>query len=254
MEDKLGDLQDYLSNKQQHLLTFTSTTSDMTFNFPVPISLISNRNYKVGLLWFSAYNTIFNINKTNNLLHYGVNTNDNNWAWHIVEFQPGAYEINQINAEVQRQLKRGNKQIIEIGIDRATSKTTLNIPTGMTVSFDGIRSIGEILGFNKRGVREGFHRSDNIAQITSISTINVECSIIQNSYLNGKQSNILYSFPSYTVPVGYKIVERISHPIYLPVSNTSSISSIKIRIIDEKHNLISFNGEEISLAIELKQV
>jgi len=54
--------------------------------------------------------------------------------------------------------------------------------------------------------------------------------------------------------VGYKIVERISHPIYLPVIKTSSISLITIRIVDEEGELINFNGEEISLALELKQV
>jgi hypothetical protein len=248
MEEKIGELQDYLSNKQQHLLTFTSKNSLMNFSFPVPIELHSSRNYKAGLLWFSAYNTIFNVSKTNNLLHYFYNGS------HILALPHGAYEITQINSEINRQLKSKNLPLITIGINHSTSQSTITLPEGVEIDFSLEGSLGSLLGFNQKRIEKGFHRSDNIVQITNISTINIECNLIQNSYINGAQSNIIYSFPSYTVPVGFKIVERISHPIYLPVVNTSSISSIQIRIIDEKQNLINFNGEEISMAIELKQV
>ena len=67
------------------------------------------------------------------------------------------------------------------------------------------------------------------------------------------RGNILYTFPAYTVPVGYKIIERISFPIYLPV-RLKSISSIRVRIIDEDGKLINFNNEEVAMVLELRQV
>jgi len=249
MDERISELQDYLSNKQRHLLTFIDTKSDMNINFPVPIELNSNRNYQAGLLWFSAYNTIFNVDENNNQLNYSVDNQK-----YIASLDKGAYEINQMNIEFQRLMGLKDHAVISIGIDRSTSKSTITVPKGIEIDFSNSKTIGNILGFKKKVIKAGYHKSDNIVQITNISTINIECSIIQNSYINGKQTNIIYSFPSYTVPVGGKIIERISYPIYLPIIQTSTISNIQIRIVDEDGNLINFNGEEISMALELRQV
>lgn len=246
MEEKIKELNDYLSSKQQHLLTFSSMTSEMLTKFPIPIDLNSNRNYKAALLWFSAYNTVFNINESNNNFRYIEHKKE-----YSIKLDPGAYEIKKINEEIQRKMGTPG---ITISVDRSTSKSTLLIKKDIIIDFTIENSLREMLGFDKKFITEGFHKSDHIVQITNFSTINIECNIIQNSYINGKQSNIIYSFPSYTVPVGYKIIERIAHPIYLPVVKTSAISSIFIRIVNELGNTINFNGEEISLAIEIRQV
>ena len=49
------------------------------------------------------------------------------------------------------------------------------------------------------------------------------------------------------------MIERMNPPKYLPVSR-KVIDSIHIRIIDQDGDLISFNGEEITMWLDLKQV
>lgn len=254
--EKLNDLQNYLSNKDQKLFNITSNKSDIKINFTPPIELNSNRNYKLGLLWFSAYNTIFNVDKTNNRFEYYDYTGKKQ----LIVLDPGCYEIIQINTEIQRQMQKQIKdqilnKLIKIELDKSTSKSILSIPEGMFVSCDTENSILQILGFNKANKKiSGYVKSDNIINIIKISTINIECNLVSGSYLNGTPSNILYSFPSYSVPVGFKILEKITHPVYLPINKTSMISHMKIRIVDENNNLINFNGEEICMSLELKQV
>ena len=246
----MDDLQNYLSNKDQKLFNITSNKSDIKVNFTTPIELNSNRNYKLGLLWFSAYNTIFNVDETNNRLEYIFKDKT-----YLLQLDPGAYEIKQINDEIQRLMKKSNIDLIKIELDKTTSKSILNIPPTLQVLCNTNNSILQILGFPKMNKKiTGYVKSDNIIQIIKISTINIDCNLVTGSYINGKSCNILYSFPSYSVPVGHKIIKEINHPVYLPINKTSMISHIHIKIIDENGYLINFNGEEICMSLELKQV
>ncbi len=269
MENQIIELQNYLSNKQQHLLIFTDTNSEMNVRFEIPIELRTDMNYKVALLWFSAYNTVFNvIDGVNNMFYFfhdekavKQNLPYSLTTLYKLRLPSGAYEFTQISDEIERQMKAlGFESEIKLTIDTTTSKTRLELLRhDLIVCFDYKNNLKDLFGFTQhrywyKKENSGIFLSEKVVNITSLSTINIECSIISNSYMNGKQKNILYSFPSYTVPIGYKIIERISHPTYLPVHKTSTIGTITIRIVDENGDLIDFNGEEIALALELKQV
>jgi hypothetical protein len=143
---------------------------------------------------------------------------------------------------------------INISVSLSTGKATISITNSTyRVDFTQPLTIRNRLGFNSQILSTGDNIAANIVQITNISSINIECSICTGSYINGKLGSVLYTFPSYTVPVGYKIIERITFPVYLKVE-LKNISSIRFRIIDENGNLINFNGEQISLACELRQI
>ena len=53
--------------------------------------------------------------------------------------------------------------------------------------------------------------------------------------------------------MGYKIVERMNPPNYLP-SCRKYIMDINFKILNQEGELIDFNGEEISMYLHLKQV
>ena len=99
----------------------------------------------------------------------------------------------------------------------------------------------------------GTHLGERLVNINNVSDINIECDLIQGCYNNGVSSNLLYSFPSNTVPSGYKLTERMNPPIYIPI-NRKQISNIHIRIVDQNDKTIDFNGENISMYLHLRQV
>ena len=75
MEDSwLADLVNLLSNKLSQMITLVSKTSSFETNFPVPLKLDPSRNYEAALTYFSAYNTIFNVDDTNNKFLYSVDS------------------------------------------------------------------------------------------------------------------------------------------------------------------------------------
>jgi len=256
--EQLKEMVNILQRKEKYPIVLVNTKSDFTTQFSTPISLNPNRDYEIALLWFTAYNTIFNFDSSNNKFHYSI---DSGIKWTSIILPEGAYEINSLNNAIKSTMKANghwdsvnNECYINLSISLATSKSIVTIRNAKyVIDFTQPNTIRERLGFNSKILSSGTNVSDNIVQITNISTINIECNICEGSYFNGKLGNILYTFPSYTVPVGYKIIERISFPIYLPVS-LKTISHIRIRIIDEDGKLINFNNEEIAMVLELRQV
>ncbi len=55
------------------------------------------------------------------------------------------------------------------------------------------------------------------------------------------------------VPSGFKLNISPATMFYLPV-NRSVINQISFHITDEEENLLDFRGEEMALAVHLKQI
>ena len=123
-----------------------------------------------------------------------------------------------------------------------------------SVHIEFSKELADVLGFKEKKIYPpGTHLGERMVNINSVSDINIECDLIQGCYNNGVSSNLLYSFPSNTVPSGYKLTERMNPPIYIPI-NRKQISNIHIRIVDQNDKIINFNGETISMYLHLRQV
>ena len=157
-----------------------------------------------------------------------------------------------ISEKISKPVDLKNLQI-EIIPNLSTGKCIMK--NKLTVTFSN--TLCHILGFEKTSYPPGEHLGETMIDISLVTDINIECDLIDGGYiiLNNemKSSNILYTFPANTVPFGYKIVERMNPPIYLPIIN-HVISNMHIRILDQNGKLISFNGEKISMLLHLKQV
>ena len=136
----------------------------------------------------------------------------------------------------------------------ATFKSIIEINNpNYEIDFTKPNTIRDLLGFKPKKLRTPYNVSDSTIQIIKTSAILIKCDLVSGGYMNGVKEGILYSFPSMTVPIGYKI--NISAPtiIYLPI-NKKVISSILFQITNQKGDLIDLKGEEIALAVHIKQV
>jgi hypothetical protein len=257
--ENLQNMNDALSNKESFYLTFTSNKSVFTGKLDTPRKLLPNRRYRAALHNFTTSNYQINITEKNNKFYYRYKT-EQEWSDnHVITFEKGAYEIRDINDEIVRIMKERKhwdekeppfnltiklyifKSIIEIKGDK------------LSVLFNKPNTLGPLLGFESTVLKKGYNISENTAQITSASLILIKCSITGGSYHNGKASNVLYSFPAYLVPVGYKINIMPSALIYLPVI-VSVISNITFEIVDDNNQPLDFKDEKMALAIHVEQV
>ena len=70
MEESLKTLVNIIGSKYSTVLKSSSKELNWVMHFPVPLELDPTFNYELGMIFFSVYNTIFNINSANNVFKY----------------------------------------------------------------------------------------------------------------------------------------------------------------------------------------
>ena len=116
-------------------------------------------------------------------------------------------------------------------------------------------SITNFLGFtsNSEPLSKGYHLAENPAVISTVHTLDLECNIIQGGIVRGEEKQIIYDIPSFTVPIGAKIIEQPQNINYFPL-NTTLLDEITVRILDQDGNLINIPGECKFCSLKIIQV
>jgi hypothetical protein len=228
--------------------TVSSNKSDFKYDQYPPITLDEDGTHELALLNIDMYHSVPNIDESKNKFVYYY---DN--IKYEIEFPTGAYEIKAINDYIQEQLvKDGNKEAFSIKANPITLKCIIRInKSNILIHFNHDKSLKNILGFGEDSIEGiGEHEGEQIVNILSVNTILVNCNIIEGSYINGVQKPVLYSFfPD--VPPGYKINEKPSTAVYLPVT-IPRINSIHVWLTDQNHRPLNVREEEITIRLHLK--
>jgi len=227
--------------------SITGRESTLRADFNPPIELEKDVPYEIGLLSFVAYNSIPNVDETNNKFYFDDGL--------FIDIPYGTYEVGDIARYIEENVAKRTtpekRYFVKITPNNNTMVTTLK--STVKVDFSKENSIGSLLGFDKRVIEPNqVSVADSVVDVFKVNTIRVECNIAAGSFLNGQPVHIVHEFFPDT-PAGYKIVERPSPVIYLPVV-PSSIDSITIRVLDQTGKLINFRGERIDIRLHLRKV
>ncbi|CAH1224430.1 unnamed protein product [Diabrotica balteata] len=237
-----------------------------------PIILNENEQYVLGLIDFMSYNTIPNVDQTNNKFHIDG---------YDITIPEGSYEVEDLSnyltekiTELELKLDRtpekdetdidkntkGEKQnlVTQGGNAKARKQHNMDQPTSLimrinnntlkceiksnkVIHFEKPNTIAPLLGFtSKRLSPLKTHVAENPVHITKVNSICVECNLITNSYVNENQGHIIHMFYPNVLP-GYKIVEIPKKVIYLPVTNRY-IDEIFIKIVDQDDRVLVDNS------------
>lgn len=198
----------------------------------------SQGNWKIGLIDFSVYNSVPNVEAgKNNLFIIGHE---------IISIPTGSYELNDINSYIQKAIKLPNSVSITANNNTLQTEVYSNLP----IDFTHPQCIGSLLGFSQRVLEPNkSHKSDRPVSIQTVNLIRIECNLVTGSYLNGRLSHVLYEiYPN--VPPGYKIYEIVKNPIYLSI-NTKRIEKIVLSFKDQNDRPINFRGESVNIKLHL---
>lgn len=266
-----------------YTFTLSARKSIISNKIYPPIILEENATYVLGLIDLMTYNTIPNIDESNNKFFIGN---------YELELPEGAYEIVDIEKTLNALLteKEEKQKVISYEVGGGTSthplpfahirpdtpivtttkrrkntekavfyiKQNLNtlkceIKSNLEVNFDKPNTIASILGFKSRKLAAfKKHYSDYHANITKVNSICIQCNLIQNSFNNDVPVHIIHMFYP-NVPPGWKIVEKPATVIYLPI-NTKFINEIILTITDQDGNLINFKEELVTVRLHLKRI
>lgn len=220
-------------------LTISGRSSILEAQYFPPIELNPRKNYTLGLIELLTFNSIPNIDIDNNKIYVGGE---------IVTIPTGSYEIEDIEAYLQKELK---KRDINISIKPNNNTLRSEILCSQIINFKPKDSIGRLLGFTSCILEANKHyNSDLPVSILKVNALRVECNITAGAYINSHKAHTIHEFFP-TVPPGYKIIEVPSHVIYLPIK-TRTIDHIQLRIVDQDGNLVNFRSEVITIRLHVK--
>ena len=125
---------------------------------------------------------------------------------------------------------------------------------GPVITFVPDDGIGDLLGFNMTTIFEEYNLSPNPVDILSFDNIFLECDIAQGMIFKGRKSNIVHNW-TMTVDPGYKYVEKFSGGIsWYVMQSKDIISSICFKLKNENNQLVSFNGQNITFRLSIKEI
>ena len=240
-------------------ITLTSNSTDFTTMLPNPINLDNDTNYEAALTSLHTYNSCPNITNENNKLRYSI---DKGITWKDIALSTGAYELAEINNEIQRQMienddydKESNTFYINITVNKPTSKSILEINNeNYMIDFSMQNSLASTLGFENKSYPSGIYESPYVIDIEKVNAILIHCSFVTGSIINGINSQVIHLF-SPNVSPGYKIIE-IPKPqlIFHPVIQQPKIDRVRIWLTDQNNNIIDLRGEKVTLNILIRKV
>lgn len=250
-----------------YIFTLSGRSSMLSCKIYPPIILDNSKTYTLGLIDFVTFNTIPNVDETNNKFYieketitipegsYEISDIENFIKEKIQDRQEELKERNIVLAKqtntIQKELDDKDKIIISMKANHNTLK--FEVKSNKVIHFEKKDSIGPLLGFNKKKLSANkLHISDYPINIAKVNAICIECNLITNSYSNDNPVHILHMFYP-NVPSGFRIIEKVSNVIYLPI-NTNYIDEVILKIADQDGNLVNFKEELITVRLHLKEL
>ena len=219
----------------------------------------NNKQFKIAIMFLSAYNGIFNVTNLNKNFYFTKSISDDN---HFMQttIPLGAYEIESLNDEMKRIISDENhftegNYPFKIKPNFTTLGSIVEkIDPEVAISFKPDASIGSLLGFNKRIIHEEQNLSDNPVDILSFDNIFIETDIAQGMIFKGRRSGIIQNF-TMDVDPGYKYIEKFRGGIsWYMLKTMDFISSINFKLKNENVEIVSFNGQPLTLRLSIKEV
>ncbi|ESP04455.1 hypothetical protein LOTGIDRAFT_170700 [Lottia gigantea] len=199
-----------MSNKEQ-LFVITSNKSDIKLSLDYEYELDRNQEYELGLKYFSVYNSIRNINEKNNQIK--ISTDNGAINEYLSESAGSVNGKNNIQFE-------GNLNL---------NKIKLILRNNCQVDFNVENSLNTLPGFDKKIYTQSTLAPHKANIENDIDVINIHCNLINGGFFNKYKRQIIYSLPTFTVPIGYRIIEKPFQTTYLPL-NSFMIKDINLEI------------------------
>ena len=207
--------------------------------FVPPIVLDPNKRHYVGLVEFVAYNSIPNIDGSNQVFCYGEDKRE-------LVIPKGAYEITAIEEELKQKLGSDN---IELKANNNTLKCAIKCK--FAIHFEHPRSLGPLLGFaSKAYAADIWHESEHPVNICSVNMVRLECNLATGSYINGAIAHTIFAF-SPNVPPGFQMKLSPRTIIYNRI-NTANIDRLRISLVDQDGRPVDFGQELIAVRLHIK--
>ena len=226
---------------------------DFTTNFTRPITLDNNKQYVIGLnRVINMSFTWFNVNAgyKNQLIKY---SSDNGSNFKDITFPAGVWNYTDFNTYIKNITKTGDTYPINLVFNDTTFRVTVTLAENYQLDLRA-SDFNDLIGFDKKILTSGTYigsRVPNLSQDTDI--LNIHCDLINESLVDGKETDIIYSFSTSVLTPSYSFTLEPLRVTFNPVNKTS-ISSIRMWVTDGKRRSVNLNGAQTAFSLILKSI
>ena len=174
-----------------------------------------------------------------------------------INFPSGVYDYEDLNEFIHQKigtLGDGKNYGINILFDLTTYKVFIKLDENYQIDFTVSGNFNDLLGFEKK-LLKGSAFGDFLPNITnSIDNIYLNCSLLSDSIVDGKRSDVLFTFPTNTKIRALPFREHPQIDYLWNKIGTSHISNVRFWLTDDKDREVDLNGIDISLTIVMKSL
>ena len=186
-------------------------------------------------------------------------SSDSGSTFEEITFPAGVWNYTKFNAHIKDITKivkdgaNNNEYPITLEFNETTFRVTVmlakNYQLDLTTS-----NFNELIGFKKEVLKNEINIGSNVPNLSQDTDIlNIHCDFINESLVDGKETDIIYSFSTSVLRPSYSFTLEPRRVTYNP-TNKNIIDSIRIRITDGKRRLINLNRADTSFSLILKKI
>ena len=122
------------------------------------------------------------------------------------------------------------------------------------INFPSDDSIRDLSAFNASRIYEEYNLSPNIVDILSFDQVSIQSITAQGMIFKGKMSGLYHNF-TMDVDPGYKYIKKFRGDVqWYMMKSEAFISSISIKLKNEKNDFELFNGQSIKFILSIKEI
>lgn len=248
-----------LSSKIAKQKDSSSRAENFTVRLDTTLHLPRDKQYKIALHKLQSTYSWHNIEASygNNLIRYSI---DAGVSWKNITFDDGIYSYEDINDFIQSKMKLNGDYtevlgVITYDIDISFNISTFRVVIALTNSYQiDLTSFkfSDLIGFNA-DIITTTQSSPRLPDITqSRDNIYVHCSLCSDSIVDGKYSDVIYTYSTATLSRSYSY-DFQDYNLVFNKMNSLSIDSITMRTTDVTNKEIDFNGVDVLYAILIRE-
>lgn len=200
--------------------------------------------------------TWFNINPDykNQLIKV---SDDSGKTWTNITFPAGVWDYKDINdylkdKTVIKQRGKADEYPINLEFNETTFRVIITLKQNYQIDLKS-SNFYDLIGFDKKILKDSTNigsKLPNLSQDTDI--LNIHCDLINESLVDGIESDIIYSFSTSVLKPSYSFTLEPRRITFNPVNKTQ-ISAIKIYITDGKRRIVDLHNVDTSFSLILKE-
>ena len=172
--------------------------------------------------------------------------------WETITFPAGIFDYDDINEFIHKRIgKTDDEYGISVLFDLTTYKVFIQLANGFQIDFTKSGNFNVLLGFEKKLVSSSEY-GKNFPNITnSVDNLYLRCSLLSDSIISGKRSNVLYSFSTSTKTRSMPFEIQPFNYLWSKI-NSTAISEVTFWFVDDEDREVDLNDIDISLTVVIK--